>query len=452
MIKNLLQIDAKTLEDERLKGARLSVYFRWAFITLIVLLWTVQLFMGYKSESLHSLVLIGIYVVSNLILWLAVRHNYNPRYLSFVSAVIDAGIVTYHLFILTAHYDAIAITSAATIFLFPVVFLLYTFRVDRGLLIFLVLLSVFLFNGVYYYHFSLNPELYQGSLSLSPISHVFKSFYILFAGFLCVYLQHSITIFIDKLMTVFDEKTKVDTEYRIEQEKSKYIQKLVEHERIQNKNLEKIVQERTEELTKANTQLLKLQKENLQSQFEVLKQQVNPHFLFNSLNVLTSLIKIDADLAETFTEQLSKVYRYVLENKDKDIVPLRVEMEFLHAYIFLLNIRFKDKIFVNITVNDSFSEMNVVPLALQLLLENAIKHNSFSKKSPLYIDIHVSDDMYLVVANNLQNRENQMVSTGVGLENIRKRYELVSQKNPVFQMKDDKFVAQIPLLANERNV
>jgi LytS/YehU family sensor histidine kinase len=110
-----------------------------------------------------------------------------------------------------------------------------------------------------------------------------------------------------------------------------------ELERINN-TLEQSVAERTKQLTEANTQLLKVQKENLQSQFEVLKQQVNPHFLFNSLNVLTSLIKIDPDLAESFTERLSKVYRYVLENKEKDLVSLSTELEFLNAYLFLLEI------------------------------------------------------------------------------------------------------------------
>jgi LytS/YehU family sensor histidine kinase len=148
-----------------------------------------------------------------------------------------------------------------------------------------------------------------------------------------------------------------------------------------NEKLEKTVEERTEKLTEANTQLLKLQKENLQSQFEVLKQQVNPHFLFNSLNVLTSLIKVDPDLAEVFTERLSIVYRNVLENKDKDLVTLGSEMDFIKAYVFLLDIRFSNKVFVNINIDEKDFDAYVVPLALQLLIENAIKHNTFRKKS-----------------------------------------------------------------------
>jgi LytS/YehU family sensor histidine kinase len=130
-----------------------------------------------------------------------------------------------------------------------------------------------------------------------------------------------------------------------------------------------------------------LQKENLQSQFEVLRQQVNPHFLFNSLNVLTSLIKLEPDLAEQFTEHLSKVYRYVLENKDNDLVSLQTELDFLDAYIFLLNIRFMDKIVVKVDIAEHKRELQILPLALQLLIENAIKHNSMSKKNPLKIEI-----------------------------------------------------------------
>ena len=167
-----------------------------------------------------------------------------------------------------------------------------------------------------------------------------------------------------------------------------------ELERI-NDTLEQSVAERTKQLTKANTQLLKVQKENLQSQFEVLKQQVNPHFLFNSLNVLTSLIKIDPDLAESFTERLSKVYRYVLENKEKDVVSLSTELEFLNAYLFLLEIRFMNKISIDIRIDKSYYDYQILPIAIQLLIENAIKHNTFSKLDPLKIEIFVDDEQKL---------------------------------------------------------
>ena len=201
------------------------------------------------------------------------------------------------------------------------------------------------------------------------------------------------------------------------------------HKRLEeiNQDLELTIRERTKELTKANTQLLKLQKENLQSQFDVLKQQVNPHFLFNSLNVLTSLIRLEPELAEKFTEHLAKVYRYVLENKDNELVTLSTEMNFLDAYLFLINIRFMEKVVVNIRIPEEKKNHQVIPLAMQLLIENAIKHNAMSKKSPLVIDIFIDETNHLNVVNNLQEREAHMTSTGVGLKNIQNRYRLAKQ-------------------------
>ena len=217
-----------------------------------------------------------------------------------------------------------------------------------------------------------------------------------------------------------------------------------------NNTLEQNVAERTKQLTEANTQLLKVQKENLQSQFEVLKQQVNPHFLFNSLNVLTSLIKIDPDLAESFTERLSKVYRYVLENKEKDLVSLNTELEFLNAYLFLLEIRFMKKLFIDIKIDKSYSDYQILPIAIQLILENAIKHNTFSKAQPLKIEIFVDDKQRLNIINNLNVRETKLISTGVGLENINRRYALVSDQKPEFIKTTKHFIAKLPLLKSDK--
>jgi len=214
-----------------------------------------------------------------------------------------------------------------------------------------------------------------------------------------------------------------------------------------NRDLEQTIRERTKELTKANTQLLKLQKENLQSQFDVLKQQVNPHFLFNSLNVLTSLIRLEPELAEKFTEHLAKVYRYVLENKDNELVSLNTELSFLDAYIFLINIRFMEKVQVNIQIPEESKSQRIIPLAMQLLIENAIKHNAMSKKSPLVIDIFIDESGYLNVVNNLQEREAHMTSTGVGLKNIQNRYRLLNNTVPVFEKSGTHFIARIPLVA-----
>ena len=218
-----------------------------------------------------------------------------------------------------------------------------------------------------------------------------------------------------------------------------------------NNTLEQSIAERTKQLTEANTQLLKAQKENLQSQFEVLKQQVNPHFLFNSLNVLTSLIKIDPDLAESFTERLSKVYRYVLENKEKDLVSLSTELEFLQAYLFLLEIRFMKKLSIEIHIDKSFYDYQVLPIAIQLIIENAIKHNTFSKVQPLQIEIFVDELDRLNIVNNLNVRETKFISTGVGLENINRRYALVSDQKPEFLKTAGHFIARLPLLKPEKN-
>lgn len=223
------------------------------------------------------------------------------------------------------------------------------------------------------------------------------------------------------------------------------------HNRLEEINhmLEHTIAERTQELTEANTQLLKLQKENLQSQFDVLKQQVNPHFLFNSLNVLTSLIRLEPELAEKFTEHLSKVYRYVLENKDNELVKLSTELDFLDAYIFLLNIRFMGKITVNITIADDLRNCLVIPLAMQLLIENAIKHNAMSKKSPLVIDVFIDQNHFLNIINNLQEREAHMASTGVGLKNIQNRYLLLNNTAPEFEKTATHFIARIPLICEQ---
>jgi PAS domain S-box-containing protein len=232
------------------------------------------------------------------------------------------------------------------------------------------------------------------------------------------------------------ERKKNEEELRLTKEK---LQKL-------NIELENKVQETAEKLTEVNTQLIMVQKESLQSQFDVLKQQVNPHFLFNSLNVLTSLIKLDPDLAEKFSENLSKVYRYVLENKDNELVDLKTELQFLDAYILLLNIRFIDKLRVNINIPDNRMNDLIIPLAMQLLIENAIKHNVMSKSVPLTIEIFIDNDNFLNIVNNLNERPSQLISTGIGLKNIENRYLLLNNTKPVFEKTPASFIARVPLV------
>ncbi|MHC1708653.1 MAG: PAS domain S-box protein [Bacteroidales bacterium] len=206
------------------------------------------------------------------------------------------------------------------------------------------------------------------------------------------------------------------------------------------------VQTYSVELKNKQNELLKLQKDNLQSQFEALKNQVNPHFLFNSLNVLISLISVEPELAEKFTGQLSKIYRYALEHRSEDLVSLSTELDFLHSYMFLLNIRFTGKLKFNINITEEKHERKLLPLAMQLLIENAIKHNTFSVKSPLNIEIFIDEDDYLHVENNYQKREKHIITTGIGLQNITDRYSFFSDKELFFGIVEDRFVAKIPLL------
>lgn len=187
----------------------------------------------------------------------------------------------------------------------------------------------------------------------------------------------------------------------------------------------------------------RLQKENIAARYENLKSQVNPHFLFNTLNVLSNLVYEDQDKAVRFIKQLSEVYRYVLDTHKLEVVTLEEEEKFLKAFLYLQQMRFGDKLVVDIRLQDVQSV--VPPLVLQMLVENAIKHNVVSEENPLTIRVF-SQDAYLVVENNFQKK---MVlpeeSTGLGLENIRHRYEFLS-KLPVEVIQNDKFIVKLPII------
>lgn len=190
---------------------------------------------------------------------------------------------------------------------------------------------------------------------------------------------------------------------------------------------------------------------NETAKFESLKNQLDPHFLFNSLNVLTSLISENPIQAEKFTTKLSKVYRYVLEQKDKDLVSLDEELKFAKSYMQLLQMRFEDAIAFSIPESLSRDDLKIVPLSLQLLLENAVKHNVISSEEPLKIDIYEQEG-YLVIENSLNQKASLEKSTKVGLKNIQQRYELVSS-NKVSIEKDKKvFRVRLPLLTQKIKV
>ncbi len=193
-------------------------------------------------------------------------------------------------------------------------------------------------------------------------------------------------------------------------------------------------------------QLFGLQEENIISQFETLKSQVNPHFLFNSLNVLSSLIYIDQDRAAKFVRQLSKVYRYVLDHKDVDTITLAEELPFIESYIYLLKTRFDQNLKVELDIPQSVRHRKVAPMVLQLLVENAIKHNVISKSKPLKVVLSVSEEGFLTVRNNLQLKSSTERSSQIGLANIRKRYDYLSGKKIEIENDHDYFTVKIPLL------
>ncbi|MFT6935232.1 MAG: two-component system LytT family sensor kinase [Maribacter sp.] len=187
------------------------------------------------------------------------------------------------------------------------------------------------------------------------------------------------------------------------------------------------------------------------AKFDALKNQLDPHFLFNSLNVLTSLIDEDPYQAQKFTTSLSKVYRYVLEQKNKDLVSVDEELQFAKTYVRLLKMRFEDSIIFDVPDVAQNPEAKIVPLSLQLLLENAVKHNIVTSKKPLHIKVEEIDDM-LVVSNNLQEKQVINKSTGVGLQNITQRYDILTDREVGIKKTSDHFKVYLPMLSKKVSV
>ena len=183
-----------------------------------------------------------------------------------------------------------------------------------------------------------------------------------------------------------------------------------------------------------------------QAELQLIKSQVNPHFLFNNLNVLSALIMKDNQEANKFIEEFSKVYRYILSNHEKEVVELKTELEFIQPYIFLLQKRFADALVININIHESYEAYYIIPASLQMLIENAIKHNVVSRNKPLMIEVHSNGNNTIVVSNNLQAKQTMEVSTGIGLQNIIKRYKLVSNKEVKIHAGVNDFTVTLPLL------
>lgn len=185
--------------------------------------------------------------------------------------------------------------------------------------------------------------------------------------------------------------------------------------------------------------------EKLKADYRVLQNQVNPHFLFNSLNVLISEIKHNPKTAVEFTRKLSKVYRYVLQSKNHDLIALNKELEFIESYIFLHKVRIGDALEYSVNISEETLQMQIPPLTLQILMENAIKHNVANEENVLKISIKSDDDNKLVVSNNLQAIENAD-STYTGLSNLSKRFELLKKDGFTYGENKNNFVVTIPLI------
>jgi hypothetical protein len=184
------------------------------------------------------------------------------------------------------------------------------------------------------------------------------------------------------------------------------------------------------------------------AKFETLKNQIDPHFLFNSLNVLSSLIEENPENAQRFTTSLSKVYRYVLEQKDKDLVPIEEELAFAKTYMNLLQMRFENSLTYEVLVGNMHIESKVVPLSLQLLLENAVKHNIISEQKPLHIKIYIEKDD-LVIQNNFQKKSVLQDGQGVGIQNIISRYYIITDRKVTIEQNEYTYTVKLPILTKE---
>ncbi|MEO1256827.1 MAG: histidine kinase, partial [Bacteroidota bacterium] len=194
----------------------------------------------------------------------------------------------------------------------------------------------------------------------------------------------------------------------------------------------------------ANTKLEaeRLKKQSTEAQLEALRNQVNPHFLFNSLNVLISVIEENADLGVKYVGELSKVYRYLLRSEKEHLVDLKDEISFLESYIFLLKIRFQKNLDIKLQL-EKVDDQQIPPSTLQLLIENAIKHNEVSKKHPLKITIEQQNG-HITIQNSLNPRNEKAESSGVGLKNIRSRYTLLTSVAPIVESSDQYFTVRLP--------
>jgi tetratricopeptide (TPR) repeat protein len=202
------------------------------------------------------------------------------------------------------------------------------------------------------------------------------------------------------------------------------------------------------EKNKAQIELINLQlsDENIAAKYESLKNQVNPHFLFNSLNVLAQLIEDDAEKASEFINKFSKLYKDILQSKDNGLNTVKQELDTLEAYLYLIKIRFEDKFQVEIEQKNMNLNLFLPSLSLQMLVENAVKHNKLSFGSPLKIKIYQTTDNFIVIQNNIQLRNTKAEGTGIGLENLKQRFKYYTNKPFSFSKIENLFEVKLPLL------
>lgn len=192
-------------------------------------------------------------------------------------------------------------------------------------------------------------------------------------------------------------------------------------------------------------ELERTQSDNLSAQYELMKQQVNPHFLFNSLNTLKYMVESGDAQAVGFILKLSDFYRFTLESRKLDLIRLSEELEILNAYLFLLKARFEEGIDLLVNIDQTYYNSLIPPFTLQLLLENCIKHNIVSLEHPLKIWLYAEGGL-IVVANRLQPKRNPESSTGVGLRNINQRYVHLLNKKIDIQVEETLFVIKLPII------
>jgi two-component system, LytTR family, sensor kinase len=201
-------------------------------------------------------------------------------------------------------------------------------------------------------------------------------------------------------------------------------------------------------LKKAQLEAEQLKKISIEAQFEALRNQINPHFMFNCFNVLSTLVYKDADTSAKFIAQISNVYRYLLHSQERKVVPLQEELSFIESYLYLLQMRYGENLIVEKDIHADLDEFYVAPASLQMLIENAIKHNIISKNNPLKIRLY-SHNGSIVVSNNLQEKQVKEESTHRGLLNIQSRYRLLSDEVVKIEKSASEFKVEIPLLQIE---